>query len=531
MTQYIKRLPAVFQTTTEKKFFDATFDQVFSKKDSDLLYGYLGRRIPGLYNPIKDFYVPEPNKDRTWWQLEATSYAVDENANKTNIFFYSDLLNKINYYGGNTLNQDRLFESQYYSWAPPIDFDMFINYQNYYWVEEGLSQITITGVLVSDIVGQPSYTTPNTANPAGLTLTTGLKILLPSDTNPGPYTVENVGYQNCDDGGIRLVPQFPDFTSGAIFEFLPWDSSTQISTGRIIQNSFWDQEPWETQTQPTSGDYITIERGSVDRNAWSRTNKWFHIDAINQTIMLTGVPFPNNSTRALRPIIQFTADLQLYGSGTQFKSEIQYGINDDIFGNPLLLSNFQGQTTSYISSTYGISFNSGDLFVFFADSTNLHNIYSATIDSFDVVTFTVTGTPAVEGDIVFIDFNAPYNGAQRGQTWYYSLGKWQEVKNDKVSTNQTPLFQLFDHNGIPLDDSTTYPQSNFTGNTIFCYKVNTTPGATVDPVLGFPIVYTSLGQSSDILFQNSVFIDNYTFGSTETIINGYYYYKTCNNFI
>ena len=90
--QYIQRLPAVFQTVTEKKFFDATFDQVFQKKESDLLVGYLGRRNPGHYNPITDFYLPEPSKNRTWWQLEATAYARDADTNRTNIFFYEDLL-------------------------------------------------------------------------------------------------------------------------------------------------------------------------------------------------------------------------------------------------------------------------------------------------------------------------------------------------------------------------------------------------------------------------------------------------------
>ena len=131
MTKYIQKLPAVFQTATEKKFFDATFDQVFSKKDSDLVYGYLGRRLPGEYDPVNDFYVPEPTKNRTWWQLEATSLAYNADGTKSNIFFYDDLLNHINYYGGNTLNQDRLFQSEYYSWSPPIDPDMFTNYQNY----------------------------------------------------------------------------------------------------------------------------------------------------------------------------------------------------------------------------------------------------------------------------------------------------------------------------------------------------------------------------------------------------------------
>src|SRR4249919_3937572 len=134
--QYIQKLPTVFQTVTEKKFFDATFDQVFQKKESDLLVGFLGRRTPGQYNPITDFYLPEPSKNRTWWQLEATAYARDADTNRTNIFFYEDLLDNIEYYGGNTLNQDRLFESPYYSFGPPIDYDMFLNYQNYYWIEQ-----------------------------------------------------------------------------------------------------------------------------------------------------------------------------------------------------------------------------------------------------------------------------------------------------------------------------------------------------------------------------------------------------------
>src|SRR5271165_2863390 len=183
MASYVQRLPAVFQTVTEKQFFDATFDQVLSKKDSSYLAGYLGRRDPGSYNPITDFYIPEPTKDRTWWQLEATAYSEDASSNKTNIFFYEDLLNRINYYGGNTLNQDRLFESEYYSFGPPIDYDMFINYQNYYWVEQGLPTITITGlpgapILGSDIIGQASYTTPSTATPPNVTLTSGMTIRL-----------------------------------------------------------------------------------------------------------------------------------------------------------------------------------------------------------------------------------------------------------------------------------------------------------------------------------------------------------------
>jgi len=385
MTQYIKKLPAVFQTVTEKKFFDATFDQVFSKKDSDMLAGYLGRRDPGSYNPITDFYLPEPSKNRTWWQLEATAFARDTDTTKSNIFFYEDLLENIEYYGGNTLNQDRLFESEYYSFGPPIDYDMFINYQNYYWIEQGLAVIDITGVMGSDIIGQPSYTTPPSATPPNLTLSSGMTITLLDDPLYNtPHVLENFG--GCE--GLGLVEKFPDFTAGTIFEFLPWDGKIELSTGRVIENEFWDMTTWEVQAQPGNGDYITIERGAIDRNAWSRTNKWFHIDTINKTIAATNSSFPTNATRALRPIIQFVANIPLYKSGTQFRETISFGFRNDLAAQPLTLAQFQGQPLATINLTYDIELADQDLVAWFNDPASNNYIWVANVDGFGIVTFT-----------------------------------------------------------------------------------------------------------------------------------------------
>ena len=548
MTQYIKKLPAVFQTVTETKFFDATFDQIFSKRDSDLLAGYLGRRVAGNYNPVTDFYLPEPNKNRTWWQLEATAYAQDASSNKTNIFFYEDLLDNIEYYGGNILNQDRLFESEYYSFGPPIDYDMFINYQNYYWVEQGLTTITIIGVQASSIIGQSSYTTPLTATPPNLTITTGMSISLADDPlYSASHTVENIG--GCI--GIQLVPQFPDYTPGTIFEFLPWDGSILLSTGRIIDNTHWDATTWDTQTQPLAGDYITIERGSIDRNAWSRTNKWFHIDAITATIAASATSFPVNATRALRPIIQFIADLTLFKSGTQFRAEVNYGFVDISTNVPILLATYQGVQVSTVNTALGTDFIGGELVCFFNDKTtfgvwdisgwgvppgswdagngviNDYIFQTSILPGGQIIfsPYTAWSTPILEGDILFITEDGPYNSALRGSTWYYSLGKWQEAHNDKISVNQPPEFQLYDHNGIGLDNPVTYPASTFNGSKIFSYKVDTTPGVTIDPVLGFGIIYTALGQASDIVFQNNLITDRYTYQTAELPINGYYYYK------
>lgn len=553
MTQYVKRLPAVFQTVTEKKFFDATFDQVLSKKDSEYLAGFLGRRNPGKYNPITDFYIPEPSKNRTWWQLEPTAFSRTEDTTKSNVFFYEDILDNIEYYGGNTLNQDRLFNTEYYSFGPPINYDMFVNYHDYYWIDQRLPVISITGVLASDIIGQPSYTTPNTANPANLTLSTGMSIILLDDPDYlEPHTVENFG--GCE--GIQLIPYFTDVTAGSTFEFLPWDGILQLSTGRTINNIYWDMKTWDTQYQPAAGDYITIQRGSTNRNAWSRTNKWYHIDTIKAVIAATGMPFPQIATRALRPIIQFNANLILYNSGTQFNSEIEYGYRDySENGSPIRLIDFQGQFITTLNTTYSMNLADGDLVCFFNDDTEIDiNVYPWDTFIFDTnlwdeVDFTATVsrfifrtvvdndgfvsfaphtswyTPVQDGDIVIVKEDGPGNSAQAGETWYFENNLWQKAFNDKIGLNQPPLFQLYDHTGVELDDPAKYPLSTFRGNKIFSYKVNPVPGATVDPVLRFPIVYTGFAQASDIVFQNNLIVDRYTYES-RIDIDGYYYYKT-----
>lgn len=546
MSDIIKKLPAVFQTTTEKKFFDATFDQVFSKKDSDYIAGYLGRRIPGQYNPITDFYMPEPTKNRTWWQLEPTAYSQTVNTERSNVFFYEDLLEYIESYGGNTQNQDRLTESGYYSYAPPIDYDMFANYQNYYWVDQRLATVEIKGVLAADIIGQKSYTTPPTATPPNIALTTGMSILLTDDpVFTKPLTVEFIA--GCE--GIRLVKQDSDLTYGVKYEYLPWDGSYVPSKGKEIFNKNWDVTTWEVRAQQMTGDYITIQRGSVDGNAWSRTNKWYHIDAINQTIKATGFEFPSNAVRALRPIIQFVADLKLHGYGARLREQVNFGFAEDQFGLVMRFNDIQGKDQNTINQKYGISINNEDLVVFFRDDSEFNiwdlepweipptwdagvgfinrYIFKTEIQGNGTIIFrpyTSWDTPILDEDMVLILEDGPGTSGKRGQTWTFSNNVWSRVFNDKFKANQPPLFDLYDRNRVPLSDELTYPDNNFSGNKIFAYKVNTEPDATDDPVLGFPIVYGGIGQSSDIMFENSLITDRYQYGDTRLPISGYYYF-------
>lgn len=570
MSKNIQKLPAILQTVTEKKFFDATFDQVFSKKDSDYLNGFLGHRIPGKYDPIADFYLPEPSKNRTWWQLEPTSFTRNADTTKTNIFFYDDLLDNIKYYGGNTLNQDRLFSSEYYSWAPPIDFDMFVNYQNYYWVDLGFIPLEIHNTLYEDIVGKNEFIVAaiqeNIAEGVEyrpeFSLTTGMHIILIDDpVHTGVFIVENIGVREYNvmsrlQGGFRLQEYVPNYLSG--IEYLVWDGSITLANNRVITNTNWDILPWEVQTAPGNSDYITIERGASDNNSWSRTNSWVHIDAISASTKLNNIKSPV-MTRAVRPIIQFSADLTLYKSGINHVSDIAYGFMNDINGNPFYSSTVDNMKVVDAEALLGVTLVNGYIVGFFNDGgssgvwdvappgadeghwdTSIYNstqLWEITIynDKVSLLPYAVVK----EGDKVFISKDGPYgtDAAMSGETWYFGVDngvlKWQRATNDKTQTNQPPLFVLYDHMGVPLDDVAKYYMSSFTGSPIFSYKINTSLDAMVDPILQFPIVYTSLGQATDIVFKNNLITDRYTYrtlnATTKTLIpvpiNGYYYYS------
>ena len=52
-----KKLPAVHQTKVLDKFFKSTIDQWFKEEKVIRSSGYIGRKIPGLFDPEKDFFL------------------------------------------------------------------------------------------------------------------------------------------------------------------------------------------------------------------------------------------------------------------------------------------------------------------------------------------------------------------------------------------------------------------------------------------------------------------------------------------
>ena len=126
-------LPDVFRTDANKKFLNATLDQLVTQPDLRNINGYVGRKFAPTFKST-DNYVPEPTALRQNYQLEP-SVLVDDPITGENKFFasYIDLLNQVKYYGGLTNNQTRLFTGESYSYDGLFDFDKFVNFNQYYW--------------------------------------------------------------------------------------------------------------------------------------------------------------------------------------------------------------------------------------------------------------------------------------------------------------------------------------------------------------------------------------------------------------
>ena len=125
----------------------------------------------------------------------------------------------------------------------------------------------------TEILGKQSYTSPN-----GVVFTNGLKITFNNTVTPASYA-GNTYYVEGVGSSIKLLPV--DLYGGT-----------------------------------STLDYIVINRSSIDGNSWSKTNSWFHSDVIAATSTYNNtVPLLDQLTRASRPIIEFSPNLQLFNYG------------------------------------------------------------------------------------------------------------------------------------------------------------------------------------------------------------------------
>jgi hypothetical protein len=341
-----------------------------------------------------------------------------------------------------------------------------------------------TSINVEDeIIGKKYYTSK-----AGIKFINGLKIrfdglVFPEKYRNTEFIVEGIG------DSIKLI-QFnelstPEFTS-------------EFFNTRFDGTNF-DQFPFDNfKNIPLVPEYVTINKASKDKNPWSRYNRWFHSDVIRATAEASGIiPVYPSEYRALRPIIEFKADIQLFNFGNLGLTNVD--LVDSTIKN--IFRELEGTDGYYID---GVLLEEGFRVIFNADENpsvrnKIYRVHFAIVGD-DTKIDLIEDTDTVDqGSSVLVKQGV----RNAGTSWYFKNDLWVSAQQ-KTYRNQPPLFELYDVNGVAFSERRS--NTNFSGNKIFAYGIGT---GTSDPILGFPLQYKNVGVEGTYLFNNIFATDKF----------------------
>lgn len=141
-------LPDIFRTDTNKQFLAASLDVLTSQPDFNRVQGFIGEKYGYGVEPT-DKYVVEPSKSRRDYQLDPGVIFLKSDTQTAQDFInYPGIINALANDGANVTNHDRLFNNQFYSWDPFVDYDKIVNYSQYYWIPKGPDSVIISTDLV-----------------------------------------------------------------------------------------------------------------------------------------------------------------------------------------------------------------------------------------------------------------------------------------------------------------------------------------------------------------------------------------------
>lgn len=529
-------LPNVFKTTTNKKFLQSTLEHLMSSGTTEAIDAYWGKISGSNYQYGKNFYNKENSILRQNYQL-APGFSVEYNDTNINASYFN-IIDQLTNLGYNTSDIDKLFSEHGYVLDVPINLDMFVNYTNYFWFQYEILECVIEPTAsdpidIDDIISLNSYTTPVLENGKTLTFVNGMRVKFTGDnasSTSGDYIVDNtyivegVGY-----GKINLILQKTEKDIIKYPRQVPYT---------LQMPSEWDGDDWEQYEYDYSTplnlqkEYTVMSRNSLDKNAWSRKNQWVSIYAIEETALYNDIPVSKMATPdfiAKRPIIEFKPDLEMVDSGTTFRFIIDHHVSDatpdDINGTTLYNNNGKIIEGTYFDDLGNID-KPGDLVLFTTEGFygNVYEVsYNDTVGYTDMQLTLVFNIDDFNiGDKFFIHHSSDSTLIANELYWDGNLiVKGQQT----LSRSDSPLFQLYDVNGVSLNE---YTASTFKGNSIFKYK--TTNMVPVDLELNLSAI-TDSNSPNEYIFEFPIFTETYFKNSVNNVsheIVGDLFYKNIN---
>jgi hypothetical protein len=335
---------------------------------------------------------------------------------------------------------------------------------------------------------------------------------VPLSTATVNFTATAINYREYYVSGVGTAIKLLPVSDFVVVESYAGDSSDFV----VVESYAGDSNDSTLAVEPLQPDYITIDRASRDLNAWTRSNRWFHIDVITATAAYNNTVIDvRNESRAKRPILQFRPGIRLFNMGTEGKQPVD--IID--LSQTDAFSNVQGATSYTIN---GYSFVNGTRVIFGADQDPAvkNKIWVVEFIVPDTVfpliaqpvinlTLAPDGITLVDQSVISLNPVLFADGTQAtGNTFWFTGVSWVLAQR-KESVNQAPLFDVYDDTEISFGDRVKYPSTNFQGSKLFSYAVSD-PGVP-DAILEFPLRYLNVANIGDIVFENNLYRDQFVY--------------------
>jgi hypothetical protein len=341
-----------------------------------------------------------------------------------------------------------------------------------------------------------------------------------------------------DDTSVRSLQFYPDLVG-----YLEHYGALTENQARLLSGKYYSWTPpinpnklqnfssylWDTENEyGISPDYIVMERGALNGNTWSLQNFWYTIGQTlpDGTIVTEQMAQGTRFSRAQAPIIEFNKNIELINYGTKYRGEVDY-LSDSIKPEDIVQKNVSNnvRVDGYILqagdrilfTSIGNSGENNRIYkVYIKQMADGSRVYGLVLDEDEETIERPTGEPLV-GDVILVRSGNTY-----GNTAVYWNGReWTEAQA-KTGTNVFPIFQLYDKNGIKLDNSTVYPNSTFAGSNLFGLKINYNYG--MDKIYQ---KHVELSDYNYYIFENFLQTIRYTYSKAGALteIPGLYFYN------
>lgn len=558
------------------EFITYILNNFFEKSQEKLISSYVGEVIPSIDGT--DCYLSEPTAER---QLNQIIPIVKTGETSQDLLTYSNFIANLHNEGCKINNENKLVSSKYWSWCPPINVDMFINYNNYYWVKQDPQELSFLDNIIygavdveKDVIGKSSYEyfevdkDGNKIDSTSIVFEDGMRVVFLNDTskkyNNIPYIVnipeDGNGYLTLnpvitpiivigfETNVVADIIDKPTYTfdnkeSSINFELLSGmrllflnDANKEYNNIPYIVDGVGDKivfiEDSYKSGEYLDHDYIVMERGCVDGNQWSIGNRWVHRSALekfNTSSMDASTIGGKPLEHAHMPILCFNKNIELYDYGTFDRGYVEtisdlapndlngLSITDVSFKLGIGIDKVAEGTTILLLGNTGS--NPKQLYTFNIMASN-NKVVLKPKENGQTINGKVSDGSTVVGDSVKV-----LSGEYAGKYLFYNGYTWKEGQR-KNGINDPIKFNLYDADGIALDNTVQYPNSTFKGCVLFDYMEDTSGSVVKNEFIGKPLVKDDLDKN--YYFINHLEEDEFYYTPTNDYtkkINGYKFFK------